>query len=331
MTMATSIPKPRPAAKFAKIYAGTWMLLAAFALAYMVTLAVQPSVLGEWTPGRTEPAVSGENQAIARFATDLSGLKQTVGDIQRDVTVLRTTIQASAAREKDLLDRIATIEEHAKAPVATEAAAPAAPPAAPKTAAQRQAEARAKRTAEKTSAAAQAATQATAQAVDSGAVPAAAAPASVTVLNSPAPVAAPQAPAASPAASPVTSPLATGSIAPPAHGVPAPPPPAAVATAPVPAFGPGAIKVSKPAHPAAVELSSGPSLDALRLNWSLLADQNGAALKNLEPRYTNAGEGQPYQLVAGPIDTPEEAARVCAQLKAKRVACRVTGFGGNAL
>jgi hypothetical protein len=89
--------------------------------------------------------------------------------------------------------------------------------------------------------------------------------------------------------------------------------------------------VSKSAQPAAVELSSGPSLDALRLNWSLLADQNGAALKNLEPRYTNAGEGQPYQLVAGPIDTPEEAARVCAQLKAKRVACRVTGFGGNAL
>jgi hypothetical protein len=36
--------------------------------------------------------VSGENQAIARFTTDLGGL-QTVGDIQSDVTVLRTTIR----------------------------------------------------------------------------------------------------------------------------------------------------------------------------------------------------------------------------------------------
>jgi hypothetical protein len=311
MSTATLNRRPQPRGRFAKIYAGVWVLLAALALSYMVTLAVQPSLLGAWVPTRSEPDTNeGQRSSAARFATDLTGLRQSVGEIQRDLSSLRTTVTAGLARGQELAERLAVVEERTK-PVAVVAEA-ATPVAAPKTAAQRQAEARA----HKAEVAAAAQTQAAAAPIP--AADAAAPAPQVTMLNVPAPAA---------------SPIATGSIqAPPAQGVLAPRPSLQAAAQPaIASFGPGAVKAAAPAGPVGVELSSGPSLDALRLNWSLLADRHAASLKNLEARYTNAGEGQPYQLVAGPIGTPEEAARVCAQLKAKRVACRVTGFGGNAL
>ena len=309
MTQAIAPPRPRPTAKFAKIYAGTWTLLAALALAYMIALAVQPGIVADWTPGRAEPDVPEVQSSVARFATDIGGLKQAVGEIQRDVSSLRTAVMSTSARDKDLSERLAVIEERAKPQITAEFVVP-------KVAVQKAAEPRAPKALEKA-----AAPQPAAKAVP--AAPAAepvatAAPEStpaaprVTVLNAP--------------AAPANS-IATGSILPPpAHGLPAPP----AVTTPA-AFGPGAIRTPAPAQPVAVELASGPSLDALRLNWSLLSERHSASLKHLEARYTNAGEGQPYQLVAGPIATPDEAAKVCAQLKAKRVACRVTGFGGNAL
>ncbi len=229
------------------------------------------------------------------------------------MSTLRTAVLSTASRDKEVIERLVAVEERVKAPVTAELAVP-------KTLAQRQAEARAQKAAERTAAAQAAAAAKTSVAPVADIIPAAAtaqptaAAPPVTVLNAPA------------------NPIATGSIQlPPAQGVPAPPAPIATAPAQPMTFGPGAVKVSAPAAAVALELASGPSVDALRLNWSLLADRHGAALKNLEPRYTNSGEGQPYQLVAGPIASSEEASRVCAQLKAKKVACRVTGFGGNAL
>jgi hypothetical protein len=206
------------------------------------------------------------------------------------------------------------VEERMKAPALVEAVTPPTP-VAPKSVAQRQAELRAQRAAASQAAAAAAtAAPAVTPIAPVAADPTATPPAArVTVLNAP-----------------PASPIATGSIqAPPAQGVPAPPSAASIIQAAAGAFGPGSIKPA-PAAPSGVELSSGPSLDALRLNWSLLSERH-APLKSLEARYTGAGEGQPYQLLAGPLATPEEAARVCAQLKAKKVSCRVTGYGGNAL
>jgi len=309
MTQAIALQRPRPTAKFAKIYAGTWTLLAALALAYMITLAVQPSIIADWTPGRAEPDAPDVQRTVARFATDIGGLKQTVGEIQRDMSALRTAVLAASSRDKELFERLAHVEERTKPQVTAELTAP-------KAAAPRPAEPRGQKAPER-AAAAQATTApkaAPAAPAPEPAVEQAPATPRVTVLN------APPAPA---------SPIATGSImTPPAQGLPAPPP----TTTTTVAFGPGAIKAAAPTtSAAAVELASGPSLDALRLNWSLLAERHASSLRNLEARYTNAGEGQPYQLVAGPIATPEEAARVCAELKAKRVACRVTGFAGNAL
>ena len=309
MTMASTNTRPRPSGQFAKLYAGSWTVLALLALAYMITLATNPSILGNWTPERSSPEINDGQRAAARFATDLSGLRQSFGDIQREVATLNTSVQTGASRDKEMLARINIIEERVKPQVTVEAAAPAAPPS-PKTAVQRQAEARAQKMAEK--AAALAAAPAPAAAETPAATPEAA-PSRFVVLNAPVPPA---------------NQIATGSIqAPPAQGVPAPP----TASHASVAFGPGAIKAAAPSGPAGVEIASGPSLDALRLNWSMLAERHAPQLKNLEARYTSAGEGQPYQLVAGPVGSADEAKRVCAQLQAKRVACRVTGFGGNAL
>ncbi len=307
MTMASSNTRPRRTGQFAKLYAGSWTVLALLALAYMITLATNPSILGNWTPERSSPETNEGQRFAARFATDLSGLRQSFGEIQREVATLNSSVQAGTSRDKEMLERISVLEERTKPSAVVEAATPAAP----KTAMQRQAEARAQKMAEK---AAVIAAATPAPAVAESTTSTTEAPASrFVVLNAPLPSG---------------NPIATGSIpTAPAQGVPAPP---ATTHASV-SFGPGAIKASPPASPAGVEIASGPSLEALRLNWSLLADRHAPQLKNLEARYTSVGEGQPYQLIAGPISSTDDAKRVCAQLQAKRVACRVTGFGGNAL
>lgn len=95
--------------------------------------------------------------------------------------------------------------------------------------------------------------------------------------------------------------------------------------------------VVKPAAPAAkpvgVQISSGASVDSLRLSWSLLADRHSEALKNLEPRFVARGdEAAPtFDLIAGPIKSRSDAQKVCKALAAKNVPCKVGDFLGEAL
>lgn len=107
--------------------------------------------------------------------------------------------------------------------------------------------------------------------------------------------------------------------------------PPALATAS--ATGAPIAKQTEPARPPhGLLLASGPSLDAVRLSWQLLNENNRSALKKYEPRFieTSTGGGL-FQLIAGPAGTPEEAARVCERLKAKQVRCSVTTFKGQPL
>ncbi len=86
-----------------------------------------------------------------------------------------------------------------------------------------------------------------------------------------------------------------------------------------------------PANPAAaVLLARGPSLDALRLSWSLLNERHRTALKSLEPRVVQVEPGS-YQLLAGPIANPADALKVCVTLKARGVACQAADFKGDGL
>lgn len=68
------------------------------------------------------------------------------------------------------------------------------------------------------------------------------------------------------------------------------------------------------------------------MSWGLINERHNGLLKGLEPRYAASGDlNGPMTLVAGPLTTAEEAARVCANLRAKRITCAVVSFDGRAL
>jgi hypothetical protein len=108
-------------------------------------------------------------------------------------------------------------------------------------------------------------------------------------------------------------------------------PAAAEVTASEPiAFGPALVK-SAP-KPFGVQLGSGPSLESIRLSWSLLAEQHGDAIGRLQPHFTATGTpaaGQTFDLVAGPIKTVADAKKICKALAARGTDCKVTASLGE--
>lgn len=81
--------------------------------------------------------------------------------------------------------------------------------------------------------------------------------------------------------------------------------------------------------PLGLELVVGPSVDALRLNWGVLAERHGAALKTMEARYNAASPAGPFQLLVGPVASTEEGIRLCEHFRVKGTPCKVGPFGGQ--
>lgn len=99
-------------------------------------------------------------------------------------------------------------------------------------------------------------------------------------------------------------------------------------------FGPAV--VTPAAAPVGVKISNGPSLEALRLSWSQLADRHSAQLGKLQPRYAaripdNHGADPTFDLIAGPVKSEAEAKKLCKTLAAKGVACEIRTFSGPTL
>lgn len=97
------------------------------------------------------------------------------------------------------------------------------------------------------------------------------------------------------------------------------------------AFGTAIVSPAKPAI--GLKISSGPSVDALRLSWSLLAERHGDALKDLTPRYQEgaANPDAPYELLAGPVASSADARRICKTLQKRGIPCEIGAYSGNAL
>jgi hypothetical protein len=91
--------------------------------------------------------------------------------------------------------------------------------------------------------------------------------------------------------------------------------------------------VAKVAKPVGIYIGSGPSVDSLRSSWGLISERNADSLANLQPRYTTGidSNGLNYGLVAGPVSSTAEAQKLCKDLAAKAVTCRVGDFGGEPL
>ena len=155
---------------------------------------------------------------------------------------------------------------------------------------------------------------------------------------------------------PASSPIVTGSIAippPPPRG----PPRAAVQRAkPSPAtnpaktariapktkpkntqiaFGPAVVTPSVETPALAILLATGSSLESLRATWSRLKQRHSGALNNLNPRYIiernpNAPDRR-YTLLAGPVISATDVARVCSVLVSEGLNCRTRTYTGNSL
>ncbi|WP_072390526.1 hypothetical protein [Hyphomicrobium sp. CS1GBMeth3] len=82
-----------------------------------------------------------------------------------------------------------------------------------------------------------------------------------------------------------------------------------------------------------VQIATGPSVDSLRLSWTLLNERHGTTLSALEPRYMTDGSGseRSYDLVVGPVASADEARRLCQELSLRATPCTVSRFTGDAL
>ena len=101
------------------------------------------------------------------------------------------------------------------------------------------------------------------------------------------------------------------------------------------AFGPAHVKpvTAEPIGPRGIQIATGPSVDALRISWMLLSERHKEILRRYEPRFvpTTGSSGHGYRLIAGPIENTNAANRVCSELRARRVTCGVSAFGGEPL
>jgi hypothetical protein len=96
-----------------------------------------------------------------------------------------------------------------------------------------------------------------------------------------------------------------------------------------PGVPPPAAPAIAPTGPIGLELVTGPSVDALRLSWGVLAERHGTMLKSLEVKYVAGGPNGPFKLLAGPVASAEEGSRICEQFRVKGTPCKVGPFQGN--
>jgi hypothetical protein len=235
--------------------------------------------------------------ALDRTMADVAILKRQVGSLEVDVASVKAQAAHTDAREKQLAERVMGVEGRLEG----------------------------------------FSTQIMQVMADTSKKGGAAAPGAVA--QSPPPVA-PTRVVNAPAPKPQANRLETGTL-------PAPPPEAVApraaptapskASAPVSGWGPatGAPTAAPAAgtvdtQPAGVLLASGPSVDALRLSWSLLNERHRGTLGRMEPRVVATEPGR-YQLVAGPIPNETEAQRICTTLRGRGVACQPTDFRGDGL
>ena len=96
-------------------------------------------------------------------------------------------------------------------------------------------------------------------------------------------------------------------------------------------FGPAVVKAEP--KPVGIQLATDRSVDALRITWSALAQLHGDTLGTLTAQYADLGTAANpnYGLIAGPIKSKAEAKKICKELAAQSVSCKISDFKGAAL
>ncbi|MCB1506551.1 MAG: hypothetical protein KDJ47_16370 [Hyphomicrobiaceae bacterium] len=346
------------------LYYSLWAVLALAAGIYVVAMTAKPAVLLDWFPalGRSLSQPQGNDARSANMPTpetiqlrktliatqtevrrlrgllaqrdaDLRAKDLSMGEIKRELEAARKSAAGPRSTATDTAANdapngaLVAADASAEPPARLAATAPGATPAAPRTF--ELVNATPKDTAPTQTAAAE-------PAPEIAIPPPARRPAEVAAR-----IAAAQKSAGpikqivratlpvTPGGEPRSSGIETGSVASPLALQAAKPKPADPVTDPI-AFGPAVVTRSQ--AQVGVRLTAGPSIDALRLSWSLMTDRHGSALGALEPRYvTGSSPSAPYSLVAGPLQSENAAHNLCAELISKGIPCSVDAFTGNAL
>lgn len=288
---AAEAPKP-PRRPSISMSVMAWGLIATGATIYLGVAVARPDLLIGMKP--STPQSNEGQRALSEAVTELKALQEAVVGVSKDLNDLKAESASNAAREAEIASRLVALEtKPGKTPAkpVITAAKTAAPAPAPVA----------------VHSVAPAPAAAPRPAVTAAAVPA---PATATAANAPVKV--------------LNAPLGEGQVV-----------TGSVVSAPATAvdFGPAIVTPAATAKPIGIQIARGPSVDALRLSWNLLTDRHGAALQSLEPRYTTGSDasGETFDLMAGPVKSAAEAQKICQELIAQAVPCKVSNFGGDAL
>ncbi|MFA5951074.1 MAG: hypothetical protein WC807_12405 [Hyphomicrobium sp.] len=292
---------PQPSLPKAKVRFMTpavliWAGLASLSLAYLGVLAVEPALVAKYLGARTsavQQQVSETQRAANDALAEVRTLRTTLDRVNNELTVLKSEVSTQSERDRDVMERIAALE------------APPQPPPVAKGA---------KAVAAKPPHADPAVVAVT---VPSPSPKPASAPAPKKSAAAVTPA------AATPGAGTRNASLETGSVE------------SAAAPAEV-TFGPATVTPAVKTPPPAtlgVQVATGPSVDSLRLSWTLISERHGASLSALQPRYTVGAneQGVAYNLLVGPVNTLAEARQLCQELAAKATPCAPAQFRGDAL
>jgi hypothetical protein len=290
------LPTPSPARRRVLTpYVMIWLAIASFALAYLALLGLKPQMFASAASNATDidQKLTQARRDMERGLADLDPLKRTVGEVKMDVSNLKVAVEEGSVRDQVILEKVAALES----------AAQNAPESTHTKSATASTPAAVpptpKPNPKKASGATTFAPPVGPSAED---MRAHGAQKSAKVING----------ANSPSG---TDAIETGSIQ---HK-------AALAAKPRAA-------AAKP-QTVGVILATGPSVDSLRLNWSILTDRYADAVHNMHPRYVVKGNAnnRTYGLVVGPLASTAEAKSLCKDMETRGMPCEVSAYRGNAL
>ncbi len=319
-------------------YVVMWSTMGALSLGLLAVLGLAPEWLADFRPaaGIADPQSNQGQRAAARLAADMTAVKQGLAQVQLDLANVKTEMLTNAEQQKTVSAQLTALEGRIVPQSVAAASGTPATPEQPIAAATADAAPAPAATPQGQTIRGYATGSAAADPNAAVARPTAQlAPAPTVVVTTLVPSQQPLTAAATPKiinanTTAVPAALETGSVASVAAAsalVTAKPPAQAQAIS----FGPATVKPAP--KPVGIKVSTGDSVDSLRLSWSLLSEKHGDALKSLQPRFVVSGDPQnpTYDLVAGPVKSKSEANRVCKALTAQGVPCTVGPFAGDSL
>ncbi|MFA5958428.1 SPOR domain-containing protein [Hyphomicrobium sp.] len=96
-------------------------------------------------------------------------------------------------------------------------------------------------------------------------------------------------------------------------------------------FGPAIVKPEP--RSVGIQLATDPSIDGLRITWGALSQIHSDQLSHLKARYADLGTATNpnFGLIAGPVKSRAEAKKLCKELAAQSVSCKISEYRGAEL